>query len=76
MSMENILDTLTENLMKNEGVSREKISSLSKLELAFLLMEKYIKYPAPSLKETLLPFNYCALSLLYPWVNPLLSLVC
>jgi hypothetical protein len=76
MSLEGILQTLRNDLVENKGVSREKLDSLSRLELAFLLMEKYIQYPLPSFKDTTIPYNYCALPLLFPWTKTIVNFIC
>ena len=76
MSLEGVLHTLKDDLVQHKGVSRAKLDSMSRLELAFQLMEKYIQYPLPSFKDTLIPYNYCALPLLFPWTKSIVNFIC
>ena len=76
MSLEGVISTLKDDLVEHKGISRAKLDSMSRLELAFLLMEKYIQYPLPSFRDTLIPYNYCALPLIFPWTKSIVDFIC
>jgi len=76
MPLEEVLEKLSSNLVAQNKISNEKLKRLSRLELAFLLIDKYIVYPLPSADQALIPYNYCALARLYPWTSHLLRFVC
>jgi len=76
MSLEGILNTLKADLVTTKGVRKEDLETISNLDLALLLMKKYIQYPSPSLKDTWFPLNYCALPLLFPWTKSFVEYFC
>lgn len=76
LSLDYILTTLTNDLVNRKRHTRKHLDSLSKLDLAMLLMDEYIAYPLPPKEQALNPFNYCALSKELPFLAPLLSLIC
>lgn len=63
-----IIDTLKGGLVSRGVATAQKLATMGRLELAFLIIDSYIKYPLPPVQATLIPFNYCAAPLLYPWV--------
>ena len=69
ISISNILEVFINDLILNGKLSIEDSETIGKLELASLIMENYIKYPMPTLREAWIPFNYCALPLMFPWLN-------
>jgi hypothetical protein len=78
MKLENVLSTLKDDLASKPSArySREDLDKMETLELAFVLLDSYIKYPLPAISTTLIPLNYCALARLYPWTANLLKFVC
>jgi len=76
MEMEFILGTFKQDLMKKKGLRERYLNSLSKYDLALLIMDTYIVYPLPPIDLAFIPYNYCALPLLYPWTEPFFSLFC
>lgn len=76
LSLESVLEKLSMELVKRKKISSAKIKSMSRLDLAFFLVDSYITYPLPDIKTALIPYNYCALSKLFPWMSYILSTVC
>jgi hypothetical protein len=56
--------------------TKQYLDSLSRLDLAMLLISEYIAYPLPPEDIALIPFNYCALGKEVPFLKPALSLIC
>lgn len=75
-SLEGVLNTLKDDLVKRKGLKREALDALSRLDLAILLMKEYIRYPTPSRRDTWIPYNYCALPLLFPWTKRIVEAIC
>jgi hypothetical protein len=48
---------------------------MPRLELALLLLDTFVKYPLPTLEKATIPFNYCVLGRLQPWLNPALQVL-
>ena len=57
-------------------VTAEKVELMSKLDLAFMIVDTYIKYPLPPVENAIIPYNYCALPRLLPWTADLMSFFC
>lgn len=76
LKLETVIATLLERLVLLGELNSEQIPSMSRLEIAQLLMLKYIRYPLPPVKQAIFPYNYCALSRLYPWALPILKPFC
>jgi hypothetical protein len=76
MTLEGILDTLKRGLVARKAITAEKLETISKLELAFLIVDTYIKYPLPPLKNAWIPYNYCALPRLLPWTAGIINYLC
>jgi hypothetical protein len=76
MSLDTILTTFKHDLITNKGYSAKRIDSLNGLELGSLIMDTYIQYPLPPKELAWFPYNYCAVSLLVPWLGPLLEYIC
>lgn len=74
--IEKILAIFKADLIKNHKMTEEKLMSMTRFDLGLMIMNTYIKYPLPSIKEAIIPFNYCALPMLLPWTAPLIKLVC
>mmetsp|Transcript_10773 Transcript_10773/g.17998 ORF Transcript_10773/g.17998 Transcript_10773/m.17998 type:complete len:433 (+) Transcript_10773:1797-3095(+) len=52
----------------------EQGEQISRLDLALLIINEFIRYPTPT--NVWIPLNYCALSKLVPATKPLLDLIC
>jgi len=76
INVEDIFSVLKTDIVTKKLASQEHMKSLSRLDLALLLMDTYIRYPYPDASKAWLPYNYCALPRLFPWTKPLLELVC
>jgi hypothetical protein len=72
LSLDNILEVLKNDLVRRGKLGAEQ--DISRMDLAMKLMDTYISYPLPP--HATIPFNYCALSKLYPIIKPVLDLVC
>ena len=66
-----IIDKLKSSLVERKVASAAKLSTVSRLQLAFLIIDSYIKYPLPPVEFAAIPFNYCAAPLIYPWTASL-----
>jgi hypothetical protein len=72
-ALDTILTTLVEELMtKGKVTSVEAGLAMPRLELALLLLDTFVKYPLPTMEKATLPYNYCVLNRLQPWLSPLL----
>ena len=69
MQLEDVLNKLVDKMVDDKAISKENALALSRLDLALLLMDYYIKYPLPSAEKALLPWNYCLISKLYPFLG-------
>ena len=77
MSLDSILRTLSEELVRLGAVSSvHSALAMDRLQLAMLIMDNFIQYPLPARSSRWFPYNYCALSHLWPPIEPLLNLVC
>ena len=56
--------------------SAEAALAMERLELGLLIMDTYIRYPLPTDSRSLIPYNYCALPRVKPWLAPLLRPFC
>ena len=53
------------------------VSDLNKIpavELAIMFIEEFIKYPLPA--KALIPYNYCVLDTIYPFLKKYLNYIC
>jgi len=71
LSLESILDTLTQDLVARGRLSAS--ANLSKLELAIKLLDEYVAYPYPSV---MMPLNYCVLPKVIPSLHAILKYIC
>ena len=76
MSLESILKTLTNHLIATDRLTCARLAAMTRLQLSFLLMQSYISYPLPLFAQAAVPYNYCALTKMFPWLTPALTLVC
>jgi hypothetical protein len=76
LTVEDILETFLNDLEAKRVISSDRRKTISKFDLADLIMSTYIKYPLPSKEAAILPHNYCAVSKVIPWIEPVLSFIC
>lgn len=75
MKLDEILNKLANDLIARGKLDKSfKLEEADKLDFAIKLLDEYIKYPLSPYAA--IPYNYCALGKLQPWLNPLLSLIC
>jgi len=72
MKLEDVLEILRKDLVKQQVLTDDQ--KLAPLDMATTLMEHYITYPLSP--TAIIPYNYCALSKLFPLISPILSLIC
>lgn len=75
MSLDYILETLINGMVERSPnkFTKQSLLNLPRVDLAIQLIDYYVKYPLPSKQAALIPYNYCALTKSYPWLNPVLS---
>jgi hypothetical protein len=71
-----ILDTFTNDLIKRNILTENNKNNISRLDLAFLIIDTYIQYPLPPAKFAQIPYNFCALPLKFPITKYFLKYVC
>lgn len=76
ISIEQILNIFINDLVISHKYSLELLNKMSRLDLGLLIMNTYIKYPLPSVEESIIPMNYCALPILFPWTENIIKLFC
>lgn len=74
--IEKILMIFKADLIRNHGHTEEELAALNRMEIGLMILNTYVKYPLPSTKEALMPFNYCALPMVLPWTEPIIKLLC
>lgn len=75
MELDDVLSRFVDDLTATGHLPRgSTLAGLDRLALALKIMDKYIQYPLPSIP--LIPWNYCALPLVAPWLARLVGLVC
>lgn len=74
MELENVLQTLQNDLMARGRASKAQLDGLNRLDLALLLMDEYITYPLPP--TAIIPYNYCAAMKQWPETKPFLEPFC
>lgn len=69
MQLDDILQRFALDLERRGRVrSAQEARALAPLDLALLILDEYIPYPLPT--TALIPFNYCAIVINYPWLAP------
>ena len=84
LALESVLSRLIEDLAARGRLSnstgalslRSFDGPAKRLELALLLLDEYVRYPLPSVKAALIPWNYCAAARLFPWLERPLAPLC
>lgn len=76
MKLEDVLKTLSDELIRRGQMTAQEAQSLSRLDLALRLIDGYIRYPLPAASTALIPYNYCALPRLMPWTKPVIDMLC
>ncbi len=76
-TLDTILHKFKIDLVKRKLVSEIALSTMSKFDLAMLIMDTYIAYPFPSESRVIVPYNYCALASMAPQIaRPFFRLLC
>lgn len=76
MALEKILARFKSDLVAKGKLSEEGAESISRLDLALLIISTYIQYPLPDPSVRLMPYNVCALAKIFPTVKPLMTAFC
>lgn len=76
MSLEYVLDTLKTGIIRRRIKTADELKRMSGIDLAYTLMDSYIKYPLPPTETALIPYNYCAISMILPVLKPVTSIFC
>ena len=72
MDMDAVLDKMVADLVVRGAMPAGSTKdTLPRLDLAFKLMDTYIRYPLPPTEMAILPYNLCAAPLVLPWLAPL-----
>lgn len=56
--------------------TRAELDAMTRYDLGMALMDFYLPLPLPPTTVTWMPYNYCALSGLYPFLGPILAPLC
>ena len=74
-ALEDVLATFVSDLIvRGKLAEGTRATDIPRLSLALLIMDEYIQYPLPA--QNVIPWNYCMLSRLWPWLRIPLSIVC
>jgi hypothetical protein len=76
MDFDEIVNKFKTDLVEKKGFKADYINSLARIDLAQVIMDTYSVYPLPPIDLAFIPWNYCALPLLYPWTEKFLSFFC
>lgn len=80
MNLNDIFNIFINDLINKGKLQKDKIDTLNRLDLAFLIIDTYIIYPLPPIEYAIIPYNYCAITLLLPsylsFLNNLLYYFC
>ena len=76
LTLSDILSTFTKDLIKRGNLSVKNLNEISRLDLALLIINTYIQYPLPPRNAQVIPWNYCAMSRLYPKLESIMTLFC
>jgi hypothetical protein len=72
MDLMSVLDKLIEGMVDAKAITRDAAYSMSKVDLAMMFLQFYVKYPLPSAEHApYIPWNYCLASKLYPILGEL-----
>jgi hypothetical protein len=75
MELDDVLSKFAADLVRRGKVSSVKAAmDMPRLDYAMLLMDEYIQYPLPPTAKV--PWNYCALDIVIPWLKPALAVIC
>ena len=61
MNLDDILETFSNDMIKNGKTTEEALKKMTRLDLALKLLDTYVKYPLPSKNTAIFPYNYCAI---------------
>ena len=73
LTLDDILGRFRDDLLKRGVLTKAQVEADDRLELAMAILETYITYPFST--ESIVPYNYCAATMQYPWLKPALALL-
>ena len=74
LSIDVVLRTFSADLVRRGIVgSVEDAMAMDRLKLSIKILDTYIAYP---MADNIIPWNYCAVARLQPWLAPLFNLFC
>ena len=81
MDADQVLKKMTDAMVKSKVLkesdktrSRDEPEGALSVDLAIKLIDHYIQYPLPPRAK--IPYNYCALPIIFPLLEPVFSLFC
>lgn len=76
MDLDDILSKMVDDLVGRGALKESEKASINRLDLAFKIIETYIRYPLPPLSVARIPYNYCAIPVMFPVLEKLFALIC
>ena len=76
LKLDDVLNTFMADLIKKGFLRESERETISRLDLSLLIIKTYVQYPLPNRRTRLVPYNYCALPRLYPWLNLFTQWIC
>jgi hypothetical protein len=74
---EQVIQVFKDDMIKRGKFTQEEITKMSHIDFFTLLIDEYVQYPhKQSSFLRYLNMNYCVLSKVYPFLQPILSLIC
>jgi len=73
LSLESVLSTLTEDLRSRSLIAKD--ANPEPFDLALLILNHYVRYPVLE-KNPIKQHNFCLLPSLYPFLAPVINLIC
>jgi hypothetical protein len=69
LKLDYVMQVLIDDMISKNVVGIDEAKNMSKIDMAMLLMDHYIKYPMPSIDERpYMPYNYCLINKALPWL--------
>ncbi|KAE9554302.1 hypothetical protein FO519_002473 [Halicephalobus sp. NKZ332] len=72
--VQEILNELKTELSKRKNIPVSDLDGISAVELAIMFVEEFIRYPLPG--KAMIPYNYCVLDTMFPFLKQFLSFIC
>jgi hypothetical protein len=74
---EQVIQVFKEDMIKRGKLTREEVDKMSHIDFFALLIDEYVQYPHKQNSYLrYLNMNYCLLAKVYPFLQPVLSLIC